>query len=277
MNARLMQLREMSKKQKLLIIVVAAVIGLLFYANLVALNLIAVSQLSMYGAAAAAGALTVVAVILSFVGKQKSVVPKTVVKPVVQSIKVEKSVPNVVERPVTVEKTSRTVNAETRNSYLQSKQATVQAIKQPSVQPKEQSTIQFERKPMASPILKNSHFEKPVSSSQQPKVVKTDSYLQARQPTVQPVKSQSTPIREESTVKDSYIDKPVLSPKEPRDSKNGKLKCQSCGKEFSQPILMAGYSNPDQPDLVPHCPYCFKPLNSQLEVTTEEIAYKKYV
>jgi hypothetical protein len=277
MNARLMQLREMSKKQKLLIIVVAAVIGLLFYANLVALNLIAVSQLSMYGAAAAAGALTVVAVILSFVGKQKSVLPKTVVKPVVQSVKVEKSVSRVVERPVTVEKTSRIVNAETRNSYLQAKHAMVQPVKQPSVQPKEQPTIQFERIPTVPSILKNSHFEKPLFTPQQPKVVKTDSYLQARQPTVQPVKPQPTPIREEPTVKHSCIDKPVLSSKESRDVKNGKLKCQSCGKEFSQPILMADYSNPDQPDLVPHCPYCFKPLNSQLEVTTEEIAYKKYV
>jgi DNA-directed RNA polymerase subunit RPC12/RpoP len=74
-----------------------------------------------------------------------------------------------------------------------------------------------------------------------------------------------------------HIEKPVSSSLEKRETKNGKLKCQSCGKEFSQPILMADYGNPDQPDLVPHCPYCFKPLNAQLEFTTEEIAYKKYV
>ncbi len=273
-----MQLREMSKKQKLLIIVVAAVIGLLFYSNLVALNLIAVSQLSMYGAAAAAGALTVVAVILSFVGKQKSVVPKTVVKPVVaQAVKVEKSAPRVVERPVPVEKPSRTVKVETKNSYLQANQATVQPVKQQSVQPKEQPAFQFKRKPAASPFLKNSHFEKVVSTTQQPREYKTDSYLQARHQTVESVKPQPTQNKEEPTVKHSYIDKPVIAPKEIREPKNGKLKCHSCGKEFSQPILMADYSNPDQPDLVPHCPYCFKPLNSQLEVTTEEIAYKKYV
>jgi len=275
--SRLMQLREMSKKQKLLIIVVAAVIGLLFYSNLVALNLIAVSQLSMYGAAAAAGALTVVAVILSFVGKKKSVVPKTVVKPVDQVVRVEKSAPRVVDRPVPVEKPSRTVKAENRNSYLQANQPAVSPVKQQSVQPKEQPAFQFERKPAASPFLKNSHFEKPVSTPQQPKEYKTDSYLQDRHPTVQPVKPQPTQIKEEPTVKHSYIDEPIIAPKETKNAKNGKLKCQSCGKEFSQPILMADYSNPDQPDLVPHCPYCFKPLNSQLEVTTEEIAYKKYV
>ena len=214
-----MQLREMSKKQKLLIIVVAAVIGLLFYSNLVALNVIAVSQLSMYGAAAAAGALTVVAVILSFVGKKKSVVPKTVVKPVAQVVRVEKSAPRVVDRPVPVEKPSRTVKAETRNSYLQANQAAVQPVKQQSVQPKEQPAFQFERKPAASPFLKNSHFEKVVSTPQQPREYKTDSYLQARQPTVQPVKPQPTQIKEEPTVKHSYIDEPVIAPKEDKKCK----------------------------------------------------------
>ena len=218
----------MSKKQRLLAIVVATVIALLFYANLVALDVIAVSQLSMYGAAAAAATLTIIAVIFSFVGKQKSAIPKPLNKPLIQTTKIEKSAPNTVQSQVTAEKSPRTVKPEIRNSYLQTKQPTVQPIKQPQTQPKEEPTVRLEKKTTPAPAAKQPDIKKPVSS-----------------------------------------------PLETIEAKNGKLKCQSCNKEFSQPILMADYSNPDQPGLVPHCPYCFKPLDSQLEVTTEEIAYKK--
>ena len=225
-----MQLREMSKKQKLLIIIVATAIALLFYANLIALNLIAVSQLSMYAAAVAAAALTVIALTFSFIGKRKSAMPKTLDKPLIRTAKIEKPAPSIVQPPVKMEKTPRTAKPEIRNSYLQTKQPTVQPTKQPPTQSKSEPTVQIEKKPMIPP-----------------------------------------------TVKQLDIKKPVLTPLETKETKNGKLKCQNCSKEFSQPILMADYSNPNQPDLVPHCPYCFKPLSSQQKVAADEEAWKKYV
>ena len=313
-----MQLREMSKKQKLLIIVVVTIIALLAYANLLALNLISFSPLSMYDAVAAAAALTIVAVILSFVGKRKSVVPdpKGFVKSKIQTSETEESASSFVQPSVLFGRTARMPKFEIRSIDLKLEQPSLQPVKQPSIQPKEHPTPQIEKKPSASPIPKKPHTENPVPT-QEPKETKNDTDPQTKQPDPQPVKQPSiqpkehpTPqvekkpsaspilqpikphsiqIEEEQTVQvekklavepavmDVHIEKPVSSSLEKRETKNGKLKCQSCGKEFSQPILMADYGNPDQPDLVPHCPYCFKPLNAQLEFTTEEIAYKKYV
>jgi hypothetical protein len=346
--SRLMQLREMSKKQKLLIIVVVTIIALLAYANLLALNLISFSPLSMYDAVAAAAALTIVAVILSFVGKRKSVVPnpKGFVKSKIQTSETEESASSFVQPSVLFGRTARMPKFEIRSidlkleqpslqpvkqpsiqpkehptpqvekkpsaspipkkpqtenpvptpepketkndTYPQTKQPDPQPVKQPSIQPKEHPTPQIEKKPSASPIPKKPHTENPVPT-QEPKETKNDTDPQTKQPDPQPVKPHPTQIKDEQTVQvekklaaepaviDVHIEKPVSSSLEKREMKNGKLKCQSCGKEFSQPILMADYGNPDQPDLVPHCPYCFKPLNAQLEFTTEEIAYKKYV
>ena len=285
-----MQLREMSKKQKLLIIVVVTIIALLAYANLLALNLISFSPLSMYDAVAAAAALTIVAVILSFVGKQKSVVPdpKGFVKSKIQTSEIEESASSFVQPSVLFGRTARMPKFEIRSIDLKLEQPSLQPVKQPSIQPKEHPTPQIEKKPSASPIPKKPHTENPVPT-QEPKETKNDTDPQTKQPDPQPVKPHPTQIKDEQTVQvekklaaepaviDVHIEKPVSSSLEKREMKNGKLKCQSCGKEFSQPILMADYGNPDQPDLVPHCPYCFKPLNAQLEFTTEEIAYKKYV
>ena len=288
--SRLMQLREMSKKQKLLIIVVVTIIALLAYANLLALNLISFSPLSMYDAVAAAAALTIVAVILSFVGKRKSVVPnpKGFVKSKIQTSETEESASSFVQPSVLFGRTARMPKFEIRSIDLKLEQPSLQPVKQPSIQPKEHHTPQIEKKPSASPIPKKPHTENPVPT-QEPKETKNDTDPQTKQPDPQPVKPHPTQIKDEQTVQvekklaaepavmDVHIEKPVSSSLEKRETKNGKLKCQSCGKEFSQPILMADYGNPDQPDLVPHCPYCFKPLNAQLEFTTEEIAYKKYV
>ena len=288
--SRLMQLREMSKKQKLLIIVVVTIIALLAYANLLALNLISFSPLSMYDAVAAAAALTIVAVILSFVGKRKSVVPnpKGFVKSKIQTSETEESASSFVQPSVLFGRTARMPKFEIRSIDLKLEQPSLQPVKQPSIQPKEHPTPQIEKKPSASPIPKKPHTENPVPT-QEPKETKNDTDPQTKQPDPQPVKPHPTQIKDKQTVQvekklaaepaviDVHIEKPVSSSLEKREMKNGKLKCQSCGKEFSQPILMADYGNPDQPDLVPHCPYCFKPLNAQLEFTTEEIAYKKYV
>jgi outer membrane biosynthesis protein TonB len=288
--SRLMQLREMSKKQKLLIIVVVTIIALLAYANLLALNLISFSPLSMYDAVAAAAALTIVAVILSFVGKRKSVVPdpKGFVKSKIQTSETEESASSFVQPSVLFGRTARMPKFEIRSIDLKLEQPSLQPVKQPSIQPKEHPTPQIEKKPSASPIPKKPHTENPVPTPE-PKETKNDTDPQTKQPDPQPVKPHPTQIKDEQTVQvekklaaepaviDVHIEKPVSSSLEKREMKNGKLKCQSCGKEFSQPILMADYGNPDQPDLVPHCPYCFKPLNAQLEFTTEEIAYKKYV
>ena len=288
--SRLMQLREMSKKQKLLIIVVVTIIALLAYANLLALNLISFSPLSMYDAVAAAAALTIVAVILSFVGKRKSVVPnpKGFVKSKIQTSETEESASSFVQPSVLFGRTARMPKFEIRSIDLKLEQPSLQPVKQPSIQPKEHPTPQIEKKPSASPIPKKPHTENPVPTPE-PKETKNDTDPQTKQPDPQPVKPHPTQIKDEQTVQvekklaaepaviDVHIEKPVSSSLEKREMKNGKLKCQSCGKEFSQPILMADYGNPDQPDLVPHCPYCFKPLNAQLEFTTEEIAYKKYI
>ena len=285
-----MQLREMSKKQKLLIIVVVTIIALLAYANLLALNLISFSPLSMYDAVAAAAALTIVAVILSFVGKRKSVVPnpKGFVKSKIQTSETEESASSFVQPSVLFGRTARMPKFEIRSIDLKLEQPSLQPVKQPSIQPKEHPTPQVEKKPSASPIPKKPQTENPVPTPE-PKETKNDTDPQTKQPDPQPVKPHPTQIKDEQTVQvekklaaepaviDVHIEKPVSSSLEKRETKNGKLKCQSCGKEFSQPILMADYGNPDQPDLVPHCPYCFKPLNAQLELTTEEMAYKKYV
>ena len=285
-----MQLREMSKKQKLLIIVVVTIIALLAYANLLALNLISFSPLSMYDAVAAAAALTIVAVILSFVGKRKSVVPnpKGFVKSKIQTSETEESASSFVQPSVLFGRTARMPKFEIRSIDLKLEQPSLQPVKQPSIQPKEHPTPQIEKKQSESPIPKKPKTENPVPTPE-PKETKNDTDPQTKQPDPQPVKPHPTQIKDEQTVQvekklaaepaviDVHIEKPVSSSLEKREMKNGKLKCQSCGKEFSQPILMADYGNPDQPDLVPHCPYCFKPLNAQLEFTTEEIAYKKYV
>jgi hypothetical protein len=313
-----MQLREMSKKQKLLIIVVVTIIALLAYANLLALNLISFSPLSMYDAVAAAAALTIVAVILSFVGKRKSVVPnpKGFVKSKIQTSEKEESASSFVQPSVLFGRTARMPKFEIRSIDLKLEQPSPQPVKQPSIQPKEHPTPQIEKKQSESPIPKKPKTENPVPTPE-PKETKNDTHPQTKQPDpqpvkqpsiqpkehptpqiekkqsespiLQPIKPHSTQIKDEQTIQvekklaaepavmDVHIEKPVSSSLEKRETKNGKLKCQSCGKEFSQPILMADYGNPDQPDLVPHCPYCFKPLNEQLEFTTEEIAYKKYV
>ncbi len=285
-----MQLREMSKKQKLLIIVVVTIIALLAYANLLALNLVSFSLLSMYDAVAAAGALTIVAVILSFVGKRKTVVPnqKGFVKPISQTSEMEEPASSFVRPSVLFGRTTRMPKFEIRSIDLKLEQPPIQPIKQPSIQPKEHPTPQVEKKPTISPTPKKPQTENPIPTPE-PKETKNDTHPQTKQPPIQPIKPHPTQLEEEQTfqvekklaaapaVQDAHIEKAVSSPLEKRETKNGKLKCQSCGKEFSQPILMADYGNPDQPDLVPHCPYCFKPLNSKLEFTTEEIAYKKYV
>ena len=61
---------------------------------------------------------------------------------------------------------------------------------------------------------------------------------------------------------------------EAKEEKKGKMNCSNCNKEFSQPLLMADYSKPNQPDLVAHCTYCFKLLSSKQKSKTDKEAWK---
>jgi len=287
------------------------VIALLFYANLVALNLIVVSQLSMYAAAAVAAVLTVIALALSFLGKRNPSASRDLDKPLIQPVETVKPGPSLVQLLSNMQKNQRPVKPEiNKNSYLETSQSTVQSNGQPETQPKVKSSVQIESRPIMSQKVKQQDSEKSAPTPQgtedaengkladmkkTPQTVKSEvrrnSYLQTKQPMIKVSKQSqpSTQAKEQSTVqieeqptkpqtvRQPDSEKSAPTPQETNETKSGKLKCQNCSKEFSQPILMADYSDPNSPDLVPHCPYCFKPLSSKQKVTKDEEAWKKYV
>jgi len=215
------------------------VIALLFVANSVALGLFAVSSLVMYGAVGVAVTLAMITLVLTFVGKRKRSLSLPSVP--LQVAKTVSPVPIKVTSPVSVQKTVKKSEPEAKkNSYLSSKSATAPQInKQPVLKPK--SSYLLPKPPAAS---------------------------QTNKPPVQPVAHPGPSPK---------IEKITAAQPEAKVEKNGKIKCSDCSKEFSQPLLMADYSNPNQPDLVPHCPYCFKPTASRQKDNADEEAWKKYV
>jgi hypothetical protein len=230
-----MQLKELSRNQKLSIVMMVAVIALLFVANSVALGLIAVSPLVMYGAVGVAVTLATIMLVLTFVGKRKHSLRLPSVP--LQVAKTVNPAPIKVTSPVSVQKIVEKSELEARsNSYLSSKSATAPKVNK-----------QLVSKPKGSYL-----------SSKPIEVSKT-----SKQPVTHLVPSPKIEL--------------TAAQPEAKGEKNGKIQCSNCSKEFSQPLLMADYSNPNQPDLVPHCPYCFKPTASRQKDSADEQAWKKYV
>jgi len=235
-----MRLKDLSKNQKLSVVMMVAVIALLLVANGVALGLFVVSSFVMYGAVGVAVTLATITLVLTFVGKRKHSLSLPSVP--LQVAKTVNPAPIKVLPIVSAQKNVKKSEPEVRkNSYLSSKPAVApQVNKQPETQIVPKPRIGYSSpKPAAVPQIGNQPITEPVPP---PKIEK----ITVEQPEV-------------------------------KVEKNGKTKCSSCGKEFSQPLLMADYSNPDQPGLVPHCPYCFKPTATKEKGSADEESWKKYV
>jgi len=233
-----MRLKDLSKNQKLSVVMMVAVIALLLVANGVALGLFVVSSFVMYGAVGVAVTLATITLVLTFVGKRKHSLSLPSVS--LQVAKTVNPVPIKVQPIVSVQKNVKKSEPEVRkNSYLSSKPAVApQANKQPETQPVPKPRIGYSSpKPAAVSQISNQPVTEPVPP---PKIEK-------------------------------------ITQPEVKVEKKGKTKCSSCSKEFSQPLLMADYSNPDQPGLVPHCPYCFKPTATKEKGSVDEESWKKYV
>jgi hypothetical protein len=109
-----MQLKELSKNQKLSIVMMIVVIALLFVANSVALGLFAISSLVMYGAVGVAVTLATITLVLTFVGKRKH----SLILPSV-SLQVAKTVnpaPIKVPSPVSIQKIGQKSEPEARKT-----------------------------------------------------------------------------------------------------------------------------------------------------------------
>jgi hypothetical protein len=199
-------------------ITIAAVIGLLLYADFVAIGLLSAPLMSMYAAVAAAVGLTITTLVYSFIGKRKS---NLAIRPNIpfQTAKIVSQAPIKVHPIVS----SPTVGTQNRVKNFE--------------------TVNTERK-----------------------------YLPVKNPPVKEIKKQT--IQQPAQLK---VEKTVPTQREAKEETKGKTTCSICSKEFSQPLLMADYSVPNQPDLIAHCPYCFKPLSSKQKSTTNEEAWKKYV
>ena len=201
-------------------------IGLVVFADGIALELINASSLFMYGAIIGAVATTITILALSFAEKRKSVFQKGRDKPFFKTPKVPKlDLTNIQPTPI------QTIMPKN----LKHPEITAKKSEYP-LPPKESTQI-----------------------SQKP-IPKTPSQPTATVAACKPVVEKSNSVSEE-----------------PKDSENGKLKCPSCSKEFSQPILMADYNNSNQPDLIAHCPYCFKPLGSSQKSLSDKESWKKYI
>ena len=234
-----MQLKKLSKNQKLSIVMMIAVIALLFVANSVALGLLALSPFIMYGAVGAAVTLAMITLVLTFAGKRKHSL----------------SLPNV---PLQVAKTVNSAQIKVTSPVIVQKSVKEfepEDLKFNFLSPKSATTPQINKQSVSKPASKS----KSSYLSPHPTVVPQTDKQQVAQP-ILPTKIEKTMVAEEAKVE-----------------KSGKTKCSSCGKEFSQPLLMADYSNPDQPGLVPHCPYCFKPTASKQKDSADEETWKKYV
>jgi hypothetical protein len=217
---------ELSTKQKIYIIGVAIVIGLVAFADGIALELINASSLFMYGAIIIAVATTITILALSFAKKRESTFQKGRDKPFFKTPKVPKlDLTTIQPTPI------QTIMPKNL------KHPEITAKKSEYTLPTKVSTQASQK-----PILKTSSQSISPGAACKPDVEKSDS------------------VREE-----------------PKDSENGKLKCPSCSKEFSQPILMADYNNSNQPDLIAHCPYCFKPLGSSQKSLSDKESWKKYI
>jgi hypothetical protein len=234
-----MELKELSRNQKLSIVMMVAVIALLFVANSVALGLFAVSTFIMYGAVGVAVTLAMITLVLTFVGKRKHSlslpnVPLQVVKKV---------------SPAPIEVTSPVILREIAKDF----------------EPKDLKFNYLSSKSATSPQINKQSISKPVSKSE-------SSYLSPKSVCV----SQTNKQQVAQHIPPTKIEKTTVA-KEAKLEKSDKTKCSSCSKEFSQPLLMADYSNPNQPGLVPHCPYCFKPTVSKQKDSADEETWKKYV
>lgn len=207
----------MSNKKKIFIIIIATVIGLLIYADIVAIGLLTAPLMSMYAAVAAAVGLTITTLVYSFIGKQKS---------------------NLTIRPNIPFQTAKIISPTPVR-----------------VQPVNSSPVITQNR------VKNSKLENIERN-----------YITAKKPLVKEIKQQT--IQQPTQLK---IEKSEPVQCEIKEETKGKIACSICGKEFSQPLLMADYSVPNQPDLIAHCPYCFKPLNSNNKTPTNEESWKKYV
>ncbi len=76
-----------AKKKSVFILIIAIVVGLLFFANCVAFGLISLPGYSAYALVASACALTIIIVVLAIVDKRKSALPKAPIVEVVEATK----------------------------------------------------------------------------------------------------------------------------------------------------------------------------------------------
>jgi hypothetical protein len=257
---KLIQLKDLSTKQKLIAVILPVVIALLIFANVAALGILAAPQLIIYAAIIIAVALTIATLTLSLIGKRKLMFFKQTNLPF-NTTKIKSKVQS-------------QVNAQKNTKTPFPKIGKLQAspLKQETIQINKQITQKF-----FQPNPKKPEEQKNIENKSVKENIERDSaeqlYLSHKQTTVQMDKE-----LENKTVAEPSIEKLKSAQQEAvREEKKGKLSCPICNKEFSQPMLMADYSVANQPTLVAHCPYCFQPLSSKQNNTTDKEAWAKYV
>ena len=91
----------------------------------------------------------------------------------------------------------------------------------------------------------------------------------------EPPKPVEKPSAKKNTVK-LTSDEKTITDQQTTEGNKGMFNCPSCKKGFSQPIFMANYSDPNQPKLIAHCPYCDQTLDIKQKKPEEEELLKKY-
>jgi hypothetical protein len=296
-------MRGLSKKQTIIVVLIVPIIGLLLYANSIAFSLITAPSFYMYAAVVAAVALTIMTLTLFFTEKRKLMFPKHLNIPVQTTTsagvglntpkKMSQVLLKVQPLIITKEKTKIFESAVEERSYLSAKQPTPQPDKQPTPQTITPSNVEktpliqlecaIEEKEGKLNCLKcKKEFSQPILmmdySTNQPELIGhcpyCDETIDLKQKKISETEAEKVEQKNQPNSLEQTVDKTKMHPEALH---TGKLACSSCHKEFSQPILMADYSKPNQPELIGHCPYCFQPLDSKINGVVEEESLKKYV
>ena len=286
---------------------IATAIGLLFYANMIAFDLFVLPVFSIYAAIAGAVTLTIITIAIALIEKRTVSFPIAQNVPLIGSTKETKGVMIGASSPANigknrnfdVSKIEEQKNQPTAKPILQLvKQSATKAVIQSKVDeniPINKVVEASEREDMLTCLSCLKDFSQPIQMSDysdpnQPKIVEYCPYcdhpLDPRQKRKDTFKFDKE--KQEDSVIDPNTDKDLEISQEAeleeKDShiravvqQEGMFTCPKCSKEFSQPIFMADYSEPNHPQLIGHCPYCDQSLGSKQESTTVEAVWKKYV
>ena len=122
-------------------------------------------------------------------------------------------------------------------------------------------------KPTEQPITQPFSYQKMQENTTNPKA-------EEKERIKEPSKIVENPSAKKNAVKSTSNEKTIPKNETTKENK-GPLTCPKCNKQFSQPIFMANYNDPQQPKLIAHCPYCDQTLDIKQNNSEEELL-KKY-